>query len=56
MARIKGEFKILKCEYKKPEPIENDGLFFDSYGNQVHHGSEIIIEHNFNLLLFLMTN
>lgn len=33
---------------KPAQPNSHDGLFFDSYGNQVKHGTEITIESNYN--------
>lgn len=34
--------------FKQVQPNEYDALFFDSYGNPVKHGTEIIIEENYN--------
>jgi hypothetical protein len=33
---------------KPVEPLDNDGQFADSYGTPVTHGTEIIIESNYN--------
>lgn len=50
--KMKTAYKMKRAykppEFKKPEPIENDGLLTDSYGNPVKHGTEIIIESNYN--------
>lgn len=37
-----------KWPVKKFVNIENDGMFYDSYGNRVKHGMNIIIESNYN--------
>jgi hypothetical protein len=37
-----------KFEVKPVEPNPYDGIFCDSYGNEVNHGTAITIEANYN--------
>lgn len=39
-------------EVKPVQKITNDGQFTDSYGNEVKHGTEIVIESNCNFQHF----
>ncbi len=40
--------KLKTWPVKPVEEIKNDGIFTDSYGTPVKHGTEIIIEHSYN--------